>query len=274
MTITPSERLNFERFTEADAGELARLLADPSLTRNITTNGSSPERCLISASKRIAWHNSSWDNAGFGVWALRARDSSLAAAERLLGWCGFVPPDDDDPDPEILYGIDAEFRGLGLASEAARRVINWLFASSDHQGVTAVISTRLNPGSVKVINKLGFSYRGKMDFALFLTSSELADEVADYENWRLAQDFATAAERLVQQVAFRSGQLSRVTSFPAEQLLQQLSASLLQRFANASIEDQQQYRHTLESEFASGRNDAFMDCYHITRTRWCEIQEG
>jgi RimJ/RimL family protein N-acetyltransferase len=92
MTISPSERLNFERFTEADASSLAELLADPSLTRNITSNGSTPERCLVSAHKGIAWHNNTWSDEGYGVWALRAKDTGLAAADRLLGWCGFVPP--------------------------------------------------------------------------------------------------------------------------------------------------------------------------------------
>jgi len=274
VIISPSERLNFERFTKADAASLARLLADPSLTRNITTNGSTPDRCLASAHKRIAWHNSTWNDEGYGVWALRAKDRSLATADRLLGWCGFVPPDDDDPDPEILYGIDAEFRGRGIASEAARQAIDWLFASSDHQGVTAVISTRLNPGSVNVINRLGFSYRGRMDFALFLSSSELADEVASYEIWRLAQDLETEPEMLVNQVAFRAGQLSGETSFSAEQLLQRLIESLSQRIASETIDEQRQHRQTLENEFASGQNDAFMDCYHITRERWFELMRS
>lgn len=207
------------------------------------------------------------------MWALRAKDTGLAAADRLLGWCGFVPPDDDHPDPEILYGIDAEFRGRGLASEAARQVIDWLFESSGHQGVTAVISTRLNPGSVNVINKLGFSYRAKMDFALFLSSSELADEVADYEIWRLAHDSITDPGLLVEQVTFRAGQLSGETSFSAEQLLLRLIESLAQRFASVNIDEQRQHLQTLENEFSSGQNDAYMDCYHLARKRWIELTQ-
>ncbi|MDC1287694.1 GNAT family N-acetyltransferase [Gammaproteobacteria bacterium] len=274
MMKTTSERLNFVRFAADDVSALAELLADPSLTRNITANGSTPERCLACAHKRIAWHNSSWGDEGYGVWALYARDESLAAAGRLLGWCGFIPPDGDDPDAEILYAVDAEFRGLGLASEAAQHAIEWLFTSSDHQGVTAVISTRLNPGSVNVVSKLGLSYRGKMGFELFLSSAELADEVADYEIWRLAQDSITDPEVLLEQVAFRAGQLSGETSFSTEQILQRLLESLAQRYPGASGDEQQQQRRRLDAEYAAGQVDAYMDCYHITRKRWAELTQS
>jgi len=64
-SIGPSGRLRFDRFGDDDAAALARLLADPGLTRNITTNGSSAERCLASARKRIGWYNGNWDTLGY-----------------------------------------------------------------------------------------------------------------------------------------------------------------------------------------------------------------
>jgi hypothetical protein len=36
----------------------------------------------------IAWHNATWNDEGYGVWVLRARDMSLAAADRLPGIAG------------------------------------------------------------------------------------------------------------------------------------------------------------------------------------------
>lgn len=273
--IAASARLIYEQFQASDAPSLAALLADPSLTRNITANGASEESCLAFAHKRINWHNSTWEDRGYGVWALRARGSRLAPRERLLGWCGFVPADGDDPDPEILYAIDGDFRGQGIASEAARHSISWLFDQTDYGGVTAVISTRLNPGSVNVVTKLGFVARGKMDFELFLSNRELADEVVDYEIWRLAQDSTTNLDSLVEQVAYRSGQLSRVTSLPSGRIRQLLVESLSQRFSgDAMARQRQRLQQSLEAEYRKGQDEAYMDCYHVRRGHWMEMMRG
>jgi len=271
MTIAPSERLKFERFNEGDVEALAELLADSSITRNITTNGSTPERCLASARQRISWHNSSWEQYGYGVWSLRAAESNLTSADRLLGWCGFTPPDDDDPDPEILYALHADFRGTGIATEAARHVISWLFDTTPYQGVTAVISTALNPGSVNVVTKLGLSYRQRMVFSLFLSTSELADEVAEYEIWRLAYGPAENLESLIEQVAFRAGQLSTVTSQTVDQMRDLLSNSLLKRYQQvATARERDHHQALMSTAFNRGCDDAYMDCYHVTRDRWIE----
>lgn len=269
MKLPDSERIRFEAFVESDAEQLAGLLADSSITRNITTNGSTPERCLASARRRIARHNGYFESTGYRVWALRARSKDLAPADRLLGWCGFVPPDDDDPDPEILYAIDHRYRGMGLASEAAARSISWLFEYTDYPGVTAVIHSRLNPGSVAVVSKLGLRYRKRMEFSLFLTSAGLADEVAEYEIWRLARGPAANLDELIEQAAFRAGQLSTVTAMPPAQILQGLGESLTERCAampgESGLADM---RTAVEQAFERGAADAWMDCYHVSREQW------
>lgn len=266
-----SRRLKFEAFRESDTEALAALLADSSITRNITANGSTPERCLAAAKRRIGWYNDTWQQPGYGVWALRARDPELAPAERLLGWCGFIPPDDDAPDPEILYAIDRDFRGRGIAAEAAATAIDWLFRETEHTGVTAVIFSRLNPGSVAVVSKLGLSRRGRMDFSLFLSSSSLADEVAEYEIWRLAEGPADNLDTLVEQCAFRAGQLATVTSIESDQIMRSLSASLMMRGADEiDPAELARLQAVLERAFEAGSAEAYMDCYHVSRERWLE----
>jgi RimJ/RimL family protein N-acetyltransferase len=261
--------LKFARFEESDAPALAELLADSSITRNVTSNGSSPERCLAAAGKRIAWYNDSWDEYGYGVYSLWAREPGLAPADRLLGWCGFVPPDDDDPDPEILYAIQADYRGLGLASEAARQAISWLFDTTPYPGVTAVIATPLNPGSVNVVTKLGMRLRHRMAYSVFLPDEALADEVVEYEIWRLAREPMEDLDRLVEQVAFRAGQLSTVTSLTPRQIMGGLSESLSQRLGQGvAAEDLDRYQANLSNHFERGCKDAYMDCYHVGKQQW------
>ena len=275
-TISPSARLQFTRFNEADAPALAELIADVSVTRNITASGSSPEKCLATARWRIGWHNSTWEEHGYGVWALRARATELASTDRLLGWCGFIPPDEEDvEDPEIIYAIDAAYRGRGLAREAARHAISWLFDATDYAGVTAVISARLNPGSINVVTKLGLVHSGRMPFSLFVPGQERADEIAEYEIWRLAHGPMDTLTTLIEQVAFRAGQLSTMTSRRPERMLEQLSKSLTQRcHATGEANRQDRYRALLDEMFDAGRSDGFMDCYHVTRERWLDLNRA
>jgi GNAT superfamily N-acetyltransferase len=239
-----SVRLKFEAFADSDVEALASLLADSSITRNITANGSSPERCL-------------------------------AFAHRLPGWCGFIPPDGDETDPEIIYAIDREFRGRGIAAEAASTVIDWLFRETRHGGVTAVIFSRFNPGSVAVLRKLGLTPRGRMEFALFLSSSSLADEVAEYEIWRLAEDATDDLDTLVEQSAFRAGQLSTATSIEAADIRELLAASLARRCADdGDAARQSRLQSVIDQAFGAGRAEAYMDCYHISRERWLEAERA
>ncbi len=269
MNKTHSKRLKFDRFYESDIPALAELLADPGITRNITANGSTRERCLASAARRIDWHNSTWDEYGYGVWALRSREPDIAPVDLLLGWCGFIPPDDDEPDPEILYAIRDDYRGQGFASEAAKHAISWLFNNTSYRGITAVISTPLNPGSVNVVTKLGMEYRTRMPFSLFLSGNELADEVTEYEIWRLSHGPAEEPDSLIEQVGFRAGQLSTVSSLSVPRILDTLSDAVSKRFGDSVESGVLQHRlEVLSTAFRHGCNDAFMDCYHVTRDRW------
>ena len=177
-------RLAFTRFCDSDAAELAELLRDPEITRTITANAATPQKRAACARHRIAWHNGAWDTRGYGVWALRAKDLPAKQAERLIGWCGFTEPDVGE-DPEILYGLARDCWGRGLASEAAAASIDWLFAHTKAGDVSALIMARLNPGSLKVTERLGFTRRGTMSFADFLPDPVLAEDVLDYEIWRL-----------------------------------------------------------------------------------------
>ena len=71
----------------------------------------------------------------------------------LIGWCGFAAPDIGE-DPEILYGLAPHCWGRGLAQEMVRAAIDWLFAETPHQGVSAVIFGRLNAASAAIAGKL------------------------------------------------------------------------------------------------------------------------
>ena len=254
--VTP--RMRFERFGEAEIPGLAEILADPEVTRHITANGSTPERCEHYARRRIAWHNSEWADGGYGVWALRARDATLASPAEVIGWCGFTAPDIEGEDPEILYALRADCRGRGLASEAARAAIDWFFAETAFPGVSAIVSARLNPLSAKVVGKLGFVRRGAMGYADFLPEADLADDVLDNELWRLRSQPSDDPARHAQKIAYRAGQLAGCGTRDSETVVRALCQA-----AASSLPASQ-----LRAAFQEGHGNATMDWYHLPRTAW------
>jgi [ribosomal protein S5]-alanine N-acetyltransferase len=78
-------------------------------------------------------------------WAIVLRDGGAVA-----GFCGFFVR----PVKGITmgYGIVPEYRGRGLATEAAAAVLDW----AERHGVEAYASIRPpNPASVRVLEKVG-----------------------------------------------------------------------------------------------------------------------
>ena len=266
-----SARLAFARFDESDAGALGALLSDPEIARTITANTSTPEKAAACARHRIAWHNGAWEAKGYGVWALRAKSPPEQEGEgigRLIGWCGFAEPD-LGTDPEILYGLARDRWGQGLASEAAAAAIDWLFANTGSDGVSAMIMGRLNPGSLKVTERLGFVRRGTMGFADFLPDPVLARDVLDYEIWRLGEGAALDAEALIFQAPYKVGQIAAAglarDGAGEAATLAALSAAARKRPDFAHVEA---LYERVASAFRQGLAESHVDWYHLPRERW------
>jgi RimJ/RimL family protein N-acetyltransferase len=259
-----SERLHFLRFRPEDAEALAKLLRDPEIARNITADGRDGERALACAEKRIAWHNGDWADKGYGVWALRLKEDT---ADRLMGWCGFVSPDVPTQGPEILYALARETWGLGLGREAAGAAIDWLFTESPYEDTSALIFEKLNPGSLRVTEALGFRRRGDFPYAEFLGNPELARDVVDYEIWRLEGGESLDAQAPYFQVPYKCGQITGAGLVP--------EAGLLTRLLNAgkarAVNDQDlvpDWERQMKAAFAEGNREAFVAWFYLSRADW------
>jgi RimJ/RimL family protein N-acetyltransferase len=262
--IITTARLRLEAFTDANIPALAAILAEPEVTKNITANGSTPERCLASAAYRIERHNKAWGAQGYGVWAVRSREPAAQGA--LLGWCGFAEPDIGE-DPEILYGLTPNCWGRGLGQEAARAAIDWLFAATPHGGVSAVIFGRLNPVTVAIVGKLGMVRRGTMSMPDFLPDRVLAKDVLDYEIWRLASGRTRDPEALLFQAPHKGGQLATLDlGAPAgvEQAFCDAAANRDDYAAMARAELDRRVR----GAFHQGMAEPHLDWYHVARADW------
>ena len=269
LPLPETARLAFARFQDGDAGDadaLGTLLGDPEIARTITANASTPEKRAACARQRIAWHNAAWETRGYGVWALRAKSLPGQEARRLIGWCGFAEPDVGS-DPEILYGLARDLWGRGLAGEAAAAAIDWLFTHSEAGGVSALIMARLNPGSLKVTERLGFARRGTMSFADFLPDRALARDVLDYEIWRLGAGETLDPEALLFQAPYKAGQISGIGIAEERATADALSAAARRR-PDFAGRDPDALAAQVREAFQQGVRESHIDWYHLPRGAW------
>jgi ribosomal-protein-alanine N-acetyltransferase len=91
---------------------------------------------------------------GFCQWPLIDKSDC-----KLIGYCGFVNSDDT---PEIGWRLAPEYWGQGLATEAARAVLNHGTETLGFQRVTATVQAA-NMASIRIIEKLGMTLVERFD---------------------------------------------------------------------------------------------------------------
>ncbi|HVG28251.1 MAG TPA: GNAT family protein [Pyrinomonadaceae bacterium] len=98
--------------------------------------------------------------AGWVVWYLvRRAEASAEGVRTAVGICGFKGEPASDGTVEIGYGVLAEFRRSGYASEAVRALIGRAFS---HPEVTRVIAETYPElaASIRVMEKNGLRFIG------------------------------------------------------------------------------------------------------------------
>jgi [ribosomal protein S5]-alanine N-acetyltransferase len=92
-----------------------------------------------------------------------------------VGCVGFVPGEDiARVSAEVGYWLGADARGRGLASEAVRGFVQWLWATTEFHHLFAKVFTS-NPASARVLEKAGFT-RAHVARKAAIKDGELRDE--------------------------------------------------------------------------------------------------
>ena len=139
-----SPRLRLRAFQESDTKELYQLWINPEVRRYLWDDQMiSPEL----AAETVRASLLSAETEALGMWMVFKKDTGS-----LAGFCGFrrIP---DSSEVELLYGLWPRYWGQGLATEALRATIEWLFATHDLDRVIAGADTA-NTASFRLMRRL------------------------------------------------------------------------------------------------------------------------
>ena len=148
--ILETERLILRRQVIEDLDDLWTLYCNPEITKYIPDAPRSREE----AKEELEWHmNGHPRNPELGLWATIHKETG-----QLIGRCGLLPWTIDGQDEvEVAYMIAQDYWGQGLATEAARAILNYGF---EHLNLPRLISRidSENIASQKVAEKIGMTF--------------------------------------------------------------------------------------------------------------------
>ncbi len=77
----------------------------------------------------------------------------------FIGWCGLDHTNRKDTDPALFYLLKANYRGRGLATEAARVLLDYTFTQLELASIHGGAAPE-NLASKRVMEKIGMKYIG------------------------------------------------------------------------------------------------------------------
>jgi RimJ/RimL family protein N-acetyltransferase len=145
-----TDRLILTVGTLADATDMMKLNADPEVIRFV---GESPLQNILEAEKIIRERIlPQWEKYKMGRFSVRLKDGSY------IGWCGLrYFPEYDEVD--LGYRFMKRYWGQGFATESSRAVLKYGFETLNLKKIMAK-AVPDNVNSIKVMQKLGMTYRG------------------------------------------------------------------------------------------------------------------
>jgi len=77
----------------------------------------------------------------------------------FIGWCGLDHTNQKDTDPALFYLLKANYWGKGLATEAARALLDYTFTQLELASIHGGAASE-NLASKRVMEKIGMKYIG------------------------------------------------------------------------------------------------------------------
>jgi len=143
-----TDRLVLRPFTTEDVDLLHAMWTDPEVRRYLWDDiVISRDRAL----QVVQSHLASVATAGIGYWIVQT-----AAGNEAIGFCGFRFID-SGPEVELMYGLLPRHWGCGLATEASRAALDYLWRNTSFTRAWARTDPP-NAKSVEVMRRLGMRH--------------------------------------------------------------------------------------------------------------------
>ena len=141
-----TRRLSFRELTPSDVLNLQKIFSDPVAMEFYPSTKSEAETL-----EWIDWNNQSYQQNGFGLWALIDKDSS-----KFVGQAGLILQQNVDgaDETEIAYLLVRKYWGNGFATEAASSCRDLAFSRFDCERVISLIDPKNIP-SIRVAGRIG-----------------------------------------------------------------------------------------------------------------------
>ena len=148
-----STRLLFRPFTAEDSELLYCLYSNPEVME-IRKIGTQDRAGSDTQLEIIVEH---WQRRGFGLWAVFDRKTN-----NFMGECGLREENDTGEEVELSYGLLPEFWGGGLATEAAKTVLDY---GTKELGLKTIcgFAQKKNAASLHILTKFGFKHQYDFD---------------------------------------------------------------------------------------------------------------
>lgn len=150
-----SGRLRFRLPDVRDAGFYLDLMNDPDFHRNIGDRGLRDVPAMEHHIREKLLPT--FGKNGFGMWLVELKPSG-----QPIGVCGLVDRDGFD-GIDLGYALLKEFRGQGLAREAASAVLAFNIETLGLNSLFAIVSPDNGP-SKSLLEAIGFTWRDQMNF--------------------------------------------------------------------------------------------------------------
>ena len=149
-----TDRLILRPFTEHDAEELHRILAQEGVLRYFPNTEPPP---LDRVQKFIAAQLEHWDEHGFGWWAVEQKPG-----KEIIGWNGLQYLTDTE-EVEIGFLLSKPTWGQGFATEGAREGLKYGFETLGLERIVGIVHPE-NISSQGVLEKLGLTFKNEAEY--------------------------------------------------------------------------------------------------------------
>ncbi len=158
-----TSRLLLRPFAQGDLPAMADLFADEVVQRYLSVGHLGPTGARNFAATFMASSHDEWREGGCGVLAVVPRgESGGDGGAAPIGYCGLRCLPDRVSAVELVYALSQSHWGRGLATEAARALVDWGFAHLPVREIIA-LSRPEHTASRRVMEKAGMVFQGETD---------------------------------------------------------------------------------------------------------------